>query len=65
MDTDSEALLQAGNALAARTWPAFLEELGWTSGEVDRIVTHQVGAQHKRTLFEMLGLDHARDYTSV
>ena len=65
MDTDSEALLHAGNALAARTWPTFLEELGWTAGDVNRIVTHQVGAQHKRTLFELLGLDHARDYTSI
>jgi len=65
METDSEALLQAGNALASRTWPAFLEELGWSADEVDRIVTHQVGVQHKRTLFEILGLDHSRDYTTV
>ena len=27
METDSEALLQAGNALAARTWERLLEEL--------------------------------------
>jgi 3-oxoacyl-[acyl-carrier-protein] synthase-3 len=65
METDSEALLHAGNALAKETWPAFLEELDWSAESVDRIVTHQVGVQHKKLLFETLGLDHARDYTTV
>lgn len=65
MDTDSEALLHAGNALAKETWPAFLGELEWTADDVDRIVTHQVGVAHKRLLFETLGLDHARDFTTV
>lgn len=65
MQTDSEALLHAGNALAARTWQAFLEELGWRQDEVDKFVTHQVGVQHKKLLFQTLGLDHARDYPTV
>lgn len=62
METDAEALLEAGNALAVRTWPAFLEELGWRAGEVERIVTHQVGAAHRRRLFETLELELARDF---
>ena len=62
METDAEALLEAGNALAARTWPAFLEELGWRQDEVERIVTHQVGAAHRRRLFETLSLDLGRDF---
>ncbi len=62
MDTDSEALLKAGNALAARTWSRFTEELGWASDSIDRIVTHQVGAAHRRQLFETLGLDLERDF---
>ncbi len=65
MDTDSEALLHAGNALAKETWPAFLNELGWEADDADRIVTHQVGVAHKRLLFETLELDHARDFTTV
>lgn len=65
METDSEALLHAGNALAAETWPLFLGELGWGKDDVDRIVTHQVGVQHKKLLFETLGLDHDRDFTTV
>lgn len=63
METDSEALLNAGNALAARTWPRFLGELGWTG--VDKFVTHQVGAAHKRLLCDTLGLDPARDFPTV
>ena len=65
METDSEALLHAGNGLAKETWPLFLSELGWTADDAERIVTHQVGAAHKKLLFETLGLDRARDYTTV
>ncbi len=65
MDTDSEALLQAGNALAKTTWDAFVDEHGWDRDGIDRIVTHQVGTAHKRLLFETLELDHAKDFTTV
>jgi len=62
METDAEALLEAGNALAARTFPLFLEELGWSRESLERIVTHQVGAAHRRRLFETLEIDLARDF---
>lgn len=65
METDSEAMLQAGNALAARTFDAFLEEMSWSREDVDRIVTHQVGSVHRKLLFETLGLDPARDFPTV
>lgn len=65
METDSEALLVAGNALAARTFGPFLEEAGWTRESIDRVVTHQVGVAHRRALFETLGLDRSRDFPTV
>jgi len=65
MQTESEALLQAGNALAARTWPRFLATLGWRAEEIERIVTHQVGSAHRRLLFETLGLGLDRDFPTV
>ena len=65
METDSEALLQAGNALAARTFERFLTDLEWTRTSIDRVVTHQVGAAHRRLLFETLELDTARDFPTV
>ncbi len=65
METDSEALLVAGNALAARTFDEFERELGWNRAEIDRVVTHQVGSAHRRLLFSTLGLDPARDFPTV
>jgi len=65
METDSEAMLQAGNALAARTFEAFLEATGWSRADVDRVVTHQVGSVHRKMLFETIGLDPARDFPTV
>ena len=65
MTTDSEALLQAGNALAARTFEAFLAEMDWTREDIDRFVTHQVGSAHRRLLLETLSLDPERDYPTV
>jgi 3-oxoacyl-[acyl-carrier-protein] synthase-3 len=65
MQTDSEALLQAGNTLAERTWADFRAELGWTGADVDRVVTHQVGVAHRRLLTETLQIDPAIDYPTV
>lgn len=64
MQTDSEAMLQAGVGLAKRTWTAFKEELAWNETTADRIVCHQVGSAHQRLLFQTLGLDQARDFST-
>jgi 3-oxoacyl-[acyl-carrier-protein] synthase-3 len=64
MQTDSEQLLIAGVDVARRAWAAFKEETGWTEASVDRFVCHQVGAMHRRKLYETLGLDLARDYST-
>ncbi len=65
METDSEALLHAGIALAQRTWEKARRVLGWTSQDVDRVFTHQVGKQHRSLLMERLLLDPALDYPTV
>jgi 3-oxoacyl-[acyl-carrier-protein] synthase-3 len=64
METDSEALLHAGCALAARTYRDFLAEAGWEHGP-DRVVTHQVGVAHRRLLLESLELSPAIDFPTV
>ncbi len=64
MRTDSEALLRAGIALARQTWEAFSEETGWDSGTPDRTICHQVGRRHQLALYEVLGLDIARDFST-
>ena len=64
MQTDSEKLLEAGIALAARGWEAFKQEMGWDENTPARVITHQVGVRHTAALFDKLGLDRAKDWQS-
>jgi 3-oxoacyl-[acyl-carrier-protein] synthase-3 len=64
MQTDSERMLEAGVALAKETWDEFTSATGWTRETVDRAICHQVGSAHRRRLFETLGLDIAKDYST-
>ncbi len=64
METDSEQLLVAGVDVARRTWDAFRAETGWDAATPDRIICHQVGSAHRRKLYETLGLDLAKDFSS-
>jgi 3-oxoacyl-[acyl-carrier-protein] synthase-3 len=64
METDSEQLLIAGVDVAQRTWAEFKRETGWSEATPDRIVCHQVGNAHRRKLYETLGLDLAKDFSS-
>jgi 3-oxoacyl-[acyl-carrier-protein] synthase-3 len=65
MQTDSEGLLRAGVELAGATFGEFLDRVGWSAGDVQRVCTHQVGRAHRRLLFDRLGLDAALDYSTV
>jgi len=65
MQTDSEALLLAGNELAGRTYKKFLSELEWSHRSIERVITHQVGVAHRRMLFETVGLDTRLDFPTV
>jgi acyl-CoA:acyl-CoA alkyltransferase len=64
MQTDSEALLTAGLALAQDNWRAFTAETGWTATNTDRFICHQVGSTHRRKLYEALGLDLTKDFST-
>jgi 3-oxoacyl-[acyl-carrier-protein] synthase III len=61
MQTDSEALLVAGIQLARETWGEFTARFG--TG-FDRTICHQVGSTHRRKLYEALGLDLAKDFST-
>jgi acyl-CoA:acyl-CoA alkyltransferase len=61
MQTDSEQLLLAGVALARETWQDFTAEQG---ASFDRFICHQVGSVHRRKLYETLGIDLARDFST-
>ncbi len=61
MQTDSEQLLIAGVGLAQETWKKFTAEQG---EGYDRFICHQVGSTHRRKLYETLGLDLAKDFST-
>jgi acyl-CoA:acyl-CoA alkyltransferase len=61
MQTDSEQLLLAGVALAGDTWREFSAEQG---GDFARFICHQVGSVHRQKLYETLGLDLAKDFST-
>lgn len=61
MQTDSEALLVAGVQLARETWGEFTAQFGT---EFSRTICHQVGSTHRRKLYEALGLDLAKDFST-
>ncbi|HUR60691.1 MAG TPA: 3-oxoacyl-ACP synthase III [Opitutaceae bacterium] len=61
MQTDSEQLLLAGVELARETWREFTAEQG---SSFARFICHQVGSVHRRKLYETLGIDLARDFST-
>jgi acyl-CoA:acyl-CoA alkyltransferase len=61
MQTDSEQLLLAGVALARETWGDFVAEQG---SDFERFICHQVGSVHRRKLYETLGLELAKDFST-
>lgn len=64
METDSEALLQAGIQLADETFAAFTAEHDLSPDSIDKVITHQVGSAHRKLLFERLNLDLEKDYST-
>ncbi len=65
MNTDSEGLLHAGCALAARTWERTKAELGWTNETPDHVFTHQVGRAHAKLTLETLRIQEQKDFPTV
>lgn len=64
METNSEELLIAGVEVARATWQDFTRETGWTVDTPNIVITHQVGSAHRRKLYETVGLDLAKDFSS-
>lgn len=64
MATDAESLLAGGCELAAETWQSAKKVLGWTNADVGRTYGHQVGTAHRDRLFEALGLDQSKDFST-
>jgi 3-oxoacyl-[acyl-carrier-protein] synthase-3 len=64
MSTDSVSVLKHGVELGRRTWGIFLKEMNWTANEVDRVICHQVGSEHQKSVLKALGIAESKDFTT-
>jgi 3-oxoacyl-[acyl-carrier-protein] synthase-3 len=64
METDSVEILQIGVILGIETFKTFRRELSWPSDKPDKIICHQVGATHQRTILESIGIPKGKDFTT-
>jgi len=62
METDSVRVLQHGVKLGVATYHAFRQKLGLA--EPDKIICHQVGSAHQKTILESLGIPAEKDFTT-
>jgi len=65
MLTDFQEVLKNGLVLAEETWKALKKELRWQNSDVNKIFCHQVSVVHQDLLFNTLGLDESRGFSSV
>ncbi len=64
MRTDSVGVLKNGVALGIETFRDFRQVLGWDHDHPQKVVCHQVGATHQRTILESIGLSQEQDFTT-
>ena len=64
MKTDSVAVLRNGVALGAETFRAFMGEMQWPEDKPDRVICHQVGAAHQKTILETVGIPQEKDFVT-
>ena len=64
MTTDAVSVLKHGVELGQRTWSAFLRQLGWVKDQVDKVISHQVGAGHRDTILQTLGIAAEKDFST-
>ncbi len=64
MKTDSVGVLQNGVALAIDTYREFKAKMAWPDDKPDKIICHQVGAAHQKTILEAIGIPKEKDFTT-
>jgi 3-oxoacyl-[acyl-carrier-protein] synthase-3 len=64
MKTDSVGVLKNGVALGIETYHAFKKELSWDGDKPDKVICHQVGSAHQKTILESIGIPKEKDFTT-
>ncbi len=65
METDAETLMREGCRLAGKTWARTREVLGWSNEMISRVFCHQVGKSHRKLMYESVGLNPAKDFSTL
>ncbi len=64
METDSVAVLKKGVTLGEKAYRQFKEQLLDGGSEPDKIICHQVGATHQRSILDTLNIPAEKDFTT-
>ena len=64
MKTDSVGVLNHGVALGIETFKDLKHNLDWSANRPDKIICHQVGSTHQRTILKSLGIAMEKDFTT-
>ncbi len=64
MKTDSVGVLRHGVELGARTYRAFMTEMGWQADKPDKVICHQVGSAHQKTILDTVGIPMEKDFST-
>jgi len=65
METASEELMERGVELAAETWQEFTGQYGVNHQGIQHFFSHQVGAAHRRRMYDAIGIGMERDFATV
>jgi acyl-CoA:acyl-CoA alkyltransferase len=64
MTTHAGDVLRHGVELATRTYRSFLEKIGLTNQQIDKVICHQVGSSNRDMILKTLGIEHAKDFST-
>lgn len=64
MKTDSVGVLKHGVTLGIETWGSFRQTIGWTEAQPDKVICHQVGSAHQRTILASIGVEESKDFST-
>jgi acyl-CoA:acyl-CoA alkyltransferase len=64
MRTDAVGVLKYGVELGVETFRAFKQALRLAPDQPDKVICHQVGAAHQRTILNAFGIDPSRDFAT-
>jgi 3-oxoacyl-[acyl-carrier-protein] synthase-3 len=64
MKTDPVGVLKHGVELGIETFRDFKQELNWHPDTIDKVICHQVGAAHQRTILQSIGIAESKDYST-